>query len=52
VLAEFGDEDVVIWCASEEGADVQEYGFSKLLPHAFSLPQRVSSEDELILGGM
>jgi cytidine deaminase len=52
VLAEFGDEDVVIWCASEEGANVQEYGFSELLPHAFSLPQRVSSEDELILGGM
>jgi hypothetical protein len=33
-------------------ADVQEYGFSELLPHAFSLPQRVSSEDEPILGGM
>lgn len=52
VLAEFADEDLVIWCASEERADVQEYRFNELLPHAFSLPQRVSGEDELILGGI
>ena len=52
VLAEFAEEDLIVWCASEEVADVQEYCFSELLPHAFSLPQRVSSEDEPILGGM
>lgn len=52
VLAEFADEELVVWCASEEEADVQEYRLHELLPHAFSLPQRVSGEDELILGGM
>lgn len=52
VLAEFADEELVVWCASEEEADVQEYRLHELLPHAFSLPQRLSGEDELILGGM
>jgi len=52
VLAEFANEDLIVWCASEEGTDLQEYSFSELLPHAFSLPQRVSGEDELILGGI
>lgn len=52
VLAEFADEELVVWCAPEEGAEVQEYRLEELLPYSFSLPQRVSGADELILGGM
>ena len=52
VLAEFADEDLVVWCASEEEADGQEYLLHELLPRAFSLPQRLSGGDELILGGV
>ncbi len=52
VLAEFGGEHTLIWCAAEENGDVEEYLLGDLLPRAFYLPERQAGEDELILGGM
>lgn len=51
VLMEFGREDTLVWCASEEGTEVQEYRLADLLPNAFNLPKREIGDDELILGG-
>lgn len=52
VLAEFADEDAIVWCVSEEGNTVEEYRLGELLPRAFNLRPRQGAEDELILGGM
>lgn len=52
VLAEFADEDTPVWCASDESVEIQEYRLGDLLPSAFHLLPRQTSEDELILGGM
>lgn len=51
VLAEFADDDMVIWCATEESGEVTEYRLRDLLPNAFHLSQRQTTEDELKLGG-
>ncbi len=51
VLAEFADEEALVWCASEEDAEVREYRLGELLPDAFNLQPRQTGEDELILGG-
>ncbi len=52
VLAEFGDEDTIVWCASEERGDLAEYRLGELLPAAFHLTGRSTGEDEIILGGV
>lgn len=52
VLAEFADEDTLVWCASDESAEIREYRLGDLLPSAFHLLPRQAGEDELILGGM
>lgn len=52
VLAEFADEGTLIWCASEENGQVEEYRLAELLPFAFRLRTQSSSEEEFALGGM
>lgn len=52
VLAEFADEDAIVWCTSAESDTVEEYRLGDLIPKAFNLLPRQSAGDELILGGM
>ncbi|MCS6949892.1 MAG: cytidine deaminase [bacterium] len=52
VLAEFASEDALVWCASEENGQVEEYRVGELLPLAFRFQTQPSAEDELTLGGM